>query len=241
MFEKLLVDLEDSYLYPKIFFITLLLVIGVGLFTKYVFNHPYILFSLTALGLSYPVISHLIKKEKQLLATRDTHSMALLLTKEAAVYLTIFFSLTAGFFLFFRTGFIQHTEVYDSLVPQITGNFLAPDLFIQILLNNIGVALLAFGLSVLLFSGFIFVLSWNASILAFYLSKLLTQEFFILLFILPHLLFEITGFILAGLAGNLFMYGFQYEKKNNRYIQTSIYILVLALVFVFIGAVLEVS
>jgi uncharacterized membrane protein SpoIIM required for sporulation len=83
-------------------------------------------------------------------------------------------------------------------------------------------------------------LSWNASILAYYLAYVASDKVLVLVAILPHLVLEISGFILAGLAGNVLMYGLEYKKGKYLFFYYSFVLLLLAFLLVILGAFLEV-
>lgn len=240
MIEKLLLEFEDKYNFFIIFTLTSFISILVGVFTFYSFNHPYVLVGLLALALSYPAIYHLVNAEKNLEKLKSSFNFLNFFRKEIMVYSSIFFGFTFGLFILFILGFVSDTSVFESIVGKVTGNFVFENTFLSIAFNNLTVSLLTFTLSILMFSGFLFVLSWNASILAYYLAYVASDKVLVLVAILPHLVLEISGFILAGLAGNVLMYGLEYKKGKYLFFYYSFVLLLLAFLLVILGAFLEV-
>ena len=240
MIEKLLIEFEDKYNFLVVFVLTFFSTLLIGLFTYYSFNHAYVLIGLIALGLSYPVIRHLTRIEKNLNKIKTIHQTYQLFGKELLIYSSVFLGFTIGLLVLFLTDMINEVSVFENVVSAITGNFVLPSDFLSILLNNLMVGVLTFTLSVIMFSGFLFVLAWNASILAYYFAYVATDKIYVLIAILPHLIFEIGGFILAGLAGNVLMYGIEYEKHKFKFLKISIILIITAAIFILIGAFLEV-
>ena len=62
----------------------------------------------------------------------------------------------------------------------------------------------------------VFILVWNASVLGVFLSKIININPITALLYLPHGLLEISGFILAGIAGALLSHQFEHFKKEHR-------------------------
>lgn len=91
----------------------------------------------------------------------------------------------------------------------IRGSVVFPSTFQRIIFNNIGVLVLSFLFAFLFGSGAIFILSWNASVLASAIG--LTAKSIggikglpvAVLTFLPHGSFEIVAYFIAGIAGGL--------------------------------------
>lgn len=240
MLEKLLLRFEDNYNFVFVFLSTFFLSLVIGFFTVFTFNHPYVLIGLSSLALSYPVVSHLLREEEEVSKVKGFRNSLIFLRKEVFLYLIIFFGLAAGFFVLFLTGLVRNVEVYSGFVGDLGGSFLASDLFFGIWTNNLLVGALTFTLSLLFFSGFLFVLAWNASILSYYFSVAIGDRFVTFIAIFPHLFFELSGFIFAGLAGNMLMYGVQYDKNKAKFVKLCLFFLVLAFLSISLGAFLEI-
>jgi uncharacterized membrane protein SpoIIM required for sporulation len=119
----------------------------------------------------------------------------------------------------------------------------------MIIFNNLRVMLIAFGLSFLIGTGALFILSWNASILAIYLGNFvragLYHDFLLQTAgILPHAPVEILAYFLAGIAGGILSAGAIREKMRSPefklIFRDSLLLLGLSIVAVLAGAMLEV-
>jgi uncharacterized membrane protein SpoIIM required for sporulation len=89
-----------------------------------------------------------------------------------------------------------------------------------IIQNNLRVIIFAFALSFLFATGALFILSWNASILAIFLASLLRQGLYTTFIartvgILPHAPIEMGAYFLAGIAGGMLSAGMIREKMNG--------------------------
>lgn len=113
-------------------------------------------------------------------------------------------------YMFFPNANVQ--QIFSDQVNQINtirGNFLFGSTFTRIIVNNLGVLLLAFLFSFLYGAGAVFILAWNASVLAtaigmaaksyggFEAFPLAVLTFF------PHGSLEILAYFIAGIAGGL--------------------------------------
>ncbi|MEM7820251.1 MAG: stage II sporulation protein M, partial [Candidatus Aenigmatarchaeota archaeon] len=83
--------------------------------------------------------------------------------------------------------------------------------------NNLRVMLFAFALSFLFATGALFILSWNASILALFLAGFLRQGLYsefatTTAGIMPHVPIEMLAYFLAGIAGGMLSAGVIREK-----------------------------
>lgn len=130
-----------------------------------------------------------------------------------------------------------------------SGSFLGSGLLQIILFNNLKVMFFAFLLSFLIGTGALFILSWNASVLAIYLAMFVREgvyhEFLLRsLGIAPHAPVEILSYFLAGIAGGILSVGVIREKINSPsfklVFRDSLLMLLLAVIAVFLGAFLEV-
>jgi len=131
-----------------------------------------------------------------------------------------------------------------------TGAAIKPSVLQMIMFNNLKVMAFAFLLSFLFGTGAMFILSWNASILALFLANYARQGLYHSLIltttgIFPHAAVEMTAYFLAGIAGGTLSVGMVREKflskEFNLVFKDSIYLLALALAAVFLGAAIEVG
>jgi len=120
-------------------------------------------------------------------------------------------------------------------------------LFLEsIFYNNVKVLMFSFIFSFIFGAGAIFILAWNASILGVRIGQISTSLWEVpikSLPFLPHGVFEIGGYIAAGLAGGLLSTAI--IRKNKVEVLKAIAIdslkvFLLALFLVFIGAIIEV-
>ena len=136
-----------------------------------------------------------------------------------------------------------------SQIASITTGSTLPPILNLIVVNNLRVMILAFLLSFLIGTGAIFILSWNASILAIYLASFIRQglymEFISRTFgILPHAPVEIGAYFLAAIAGGILTVGVIREKLKRRefklVFKDSLIMLLLAVIAVVLGGFIEV-
>jgi uncharacterized membrane protein SpoIIM required for sporulation len=148
------------------------------------------------------------------------------------------------FFTFFGP---QLNEI--SAIQSITGALTQNEVFQIILINNVKVMVTSFILSLVFGSGAVFILSWNASILAGYLGIYLRtgalNEFLAKsMGIAPHAPFEIGAYFIAGIAGGMLSAGFVKENWKSRefriILKDSIIMMLMAIAVLVIGALLEV-
>lgn len=116
----------------------------------------------------------------------------------------------------------------------------------HILANNFVVLVLALITSFIFGAGAVFILTWNASIIGIYLANAMTQNQFIASFgdIVVHGVPEVLSFILAAIAGGILSVCIlrnSYTDKRSLLIYKDAFIFVmLALVLLFVAALLEV-
>jgi len=131
-----------------------------------------------------------------------------------------------------------------------TGAAIRPDIAEIIVFNNLKVMAFAFLLSFLFGTGATFILSWNASILGIFLASYARQGLYHSLLLtttgmFPHAAVEIVAYFLAGIAGGILSVGMVREKflspEFRLMLKDSLFLLVLAVAFVLVGAYLEVG
>jgi uncharacterized membrane protein SpoIIM required for sporulation len=175
--------------------------------------------------------------------------------KDVLIFLFYFFGLTFSFAFWsfmLPAGTFQIQTMKIQEIRVLAGNVLAgsaasSDLlsFTRVLLNNLQVMSFAFIFSLLFGAGAVFIVVWNASILGVYIGRLSESLFHIpgvSLSFLPHGIPEIAGYILAGLAGGIISAAIIRGHKKDivvSIILDAFKLLGLALLFVFLGALIE--
>ena len=130
-------------------------------------------------------------------------------------------------------------------IKAIRGYFWFGGTFQTILINNIGVLFLSFLFSFIYGSGAIFILAWNASILATavsMLAKSLGGAYKLplaLLSYMPHGSLEIVAYFLAAIAGGIASYNLTKGKEVKPLIEDCLFLLALGMVFLLLGAAVE--
>lgn len=157
--------------------------------------------------------------------------------QEYEVYLGIFTGLTVSFALIasMNSGMFQ----LQKSVIGLTGEAFTGTFFYSILSNNLGVFLSIMFLALVLGSAGAFVLSWNASVLGVFIADLLRTDPSIIPLYLPHTFFEMTGFIIAGVAGTLISAAI-YQRDWEREVWLDYAKLVgIGLLCILLGAIIE--
>jgi len=149
-----------------------------------------------ALPMVYPLTAKFLEDEKNHMPHHSEIFSYLALFMGQASAFTLLAAVTEG-------NFQAQMNVIGA-----TGSFLSLDsLFVQILLNNLGVYITIFLASAIIGSAGAFILTWNASVLGAFFSHLLslrgTEEFVHPILYVPHTSLEMSGFILAGITGSL--------------------------------------
>jgi uncharacterized membrane protein SpoIIM required for sporulation len=152
-------------------------------------------------------------------------------------------------FMFFGMA-LEYTILFAVLPPALgdiafenqlalfgpVGHFSAPELFLQIVGNNIQILLIAFALSIFYGAGSIFILNYNASISGVLYGSSFRTLFYgtapfaanIALF-LPHTILEILAYLLAAVSGGILVRGLD---KDNVYDALIIFTISLSMIFV---------
>ena len=124
-----------------------------------------------------------------------------------------------------------------------------PEIFSMITWNNLKVVAFSFALSFLFSTGSLFILSWNASILAIFIAILVRKGLFTealsaAIGIIPHAPIEIVAYFLAAIAGGILSVGIMREKwgskELNLVIRDAAILIVLALFSTVLAAGIEV-
>ena len=132
-------------------------------------------------------------------------------------------------------------------VNLIRGRFLFENKFLEIFSNNLSVLLLSFLFSFLFGSGAVFILAWNASVLASAIGLVAKSSGGVkaipvaVLMFLPHGSFEIGAYFIGAIAGGLVSMALMRRKsvKFWQVVRDSLKLLILSLIFLIIGALIE--
>ncbi|MBU3896539.1 MAG: stage II sporulation protein M [Nanoarchaeota archaeon] len=167
-------------------------------------------------------------------------------------FLAVFFVAILAPGVFIEQSFSQQIGAINAINPptaSFTGAVISPSILEIIVWNNMKVMFFSFLLSFLIGTGALFILSWNASILAIYLASFIRQglynDFFLKsVGIAPHAPVEIFAYFFAGIAGGILSVGIIREKLNSRefllVFKDSLIMLALAFGAVIFGGLLEV-
>lgn len=246
MLERFLLNAEENLNIFKIFFSCFLITVVLAYINSFIGGNSLFLVALISLALVYPVVNYIRSMTKKELQTR-MNSLNLIKRHdcELIVFWTIFIAITVGLYVSFPL--ITDYTYQGAFVEKITGNFFNNTAFFkEIFFNNMIVALFTFVISLITFSGLIFVLVWNASILAYVLNDFNYKDAFLSsLFYLSHGLFEIGGFVLVGIAGALLAYRIDRWKKfdhklNGEFYKDLVILIIGGILLVLIGALIEI-
>jgi hypothetical protein len=127
-------------------------------------------------------------------------------------------------------------------------------MYFHIFQNNLILLLFIFLTSLIFGAGAIFTITWNASIVGVYLAKSIEGNliysiysfFKALILLVPHGLFEISGFILAALSGGILSVAMVRKIVDKNYTKLNIILkdsaklMALAIAFIIIAALIEV-
>ncbi len=189
-----------------------------------------------------------------------------ILIKEHGKALAFFMFLFMGFVVGYLMSYIfLPTEITSKLFQvqqatiseinsKISGGVIAGlPILMKILLNNIKVLVFCLLFSLFYGSGAIFILSWNASVIATAMGNVvkLTIEkglFFSILYAfgryMTHGIFEIAAYFIAGLAGGIISVAIiKHDFGSDKFVHVltdSIDLIVLSVVVLVVGAIVEV-
>lgn len=174
--------------------------------------------------------------------------------KHIFIFLLYFFSLTLTFSLwnfflpdtFFQIQKLELVRIGSENAAILSGNLTAEANFFMFLFNNLRLTMFSFVVGLLFGAGAIFILTWNSSLLSTKIAikaKILTGIPLATSSFISHGVFEIGGYVLAGLAGSIISAAIlrSHHKRGvmRRIILDSVYILALAVIFIFLGAWIE--
>ncbi len=223
---------------------------------------------------SLPVIFSLIKNEEELDLQVD-NEMSLLKEHTKVIYhlVLFFFGITLALFLAYLFMPQQATEAIFSLQQSaiknvnvniqasVTGAIAKLDLFSKIFINNIKVLFFCIVFSFLYGSGAIFILTWNASVIATAMGSLVKSEIgktaavaglpalsayfgistFSFFRYMTHGIFEIVAYFVAGLAGGIISIALiKHNLKEHKVLVDSLDLVLISVGLLFIAGIVEV-
>jgi len=156
---------------------------------------------------------------------------------EVEVYLSIFAGEVVAF-LILALNFPNSFEVQKAVIGP-AGAAVSDGAFSMILSNNLMVFSVVCILSMLIGSAGAFILSWNASVFGVFLAGIAESQPVLILAYLPHALFEMSGFIIAGIAGSLISAAVYRRHFDRDTWEDYIRLVALGILCVFIGAFIE--
>jgi uncharacterized membrane protein SpoIIM required for sporulation len=241
MLPELILREEHEGNYPLLFGLGLLSVFIAFLAAGHLFppQADFLVVIFSAIPLVYPLTSFFLDDEKKYAPHFP----------EVANYFSLFLGQVAGFFMLGLDfpGFFT----VQKQVAGITGNAIAPDFFLALLVSNMAVFLSIAVVSFVVGSAGAFILAWNASVLGVFLADLVSRLEGVAEYLLgsgkvpsplayvPHATFEMTGFILAGISGSLMSAAFYREHFDRKHWTDFAKLLVAGAFCIVIGAMLE--
>lgn len=226
-----------------VFAVTMSMALSLIIF-KEISSFPIIFFSAIAVA---PILINFIDRDE------DKHEETFTRYKKSmTVFGMIFFSMALAFALWF--AFLPEELVKTVFefqlrkVPIASGNFAFDmPLFWKILLNNIGLLLAFFVLSLFYGYGSILLLVWNSSILGLIWGNALRVFVHLsdttlivekMIYIIPYLIPEVVAYFLAAIGGGI-LYINLTKHKNEDALNDSLKFLGVAIGMIIIGAIIE--
>ncbi len=258
MLEVILSRAEYKHDFFKIIFIAFLITVGIGFVNSFLGGISIFLVAFISLALSYPVTKYSREISKVISTLFLDKSFSKQYKYELGVFLALFVGVVFGMYILNVSGLTMDFSYEESFVSSLKGDITNFDsgLFSQILFNNLFVAFNTFIISALFFSALIFVIIWNASILAYYLYSLNshTGAFITSMNVLIHALLEIGGYVMAGILGAILSYrlsiyflGYgelsrtnQRRVLNKTFAKDCFILLFFCISFIFVGVIIEV-
>ena len=200
---------------PKIFFLFGFVLVSLGLVTGAIlfFKHVSLLMIFfTTLG-AIPIINGVVRiEETKTIRIKKEINILKEHRKSLKVFIHYFFGCLIGYLfwyillLYFKPEIV--TQIFQTQLHTIeqlqTLEKAQFGGFIEILVNNVGVLFVCISLSFIFGFGSIFVLTWNASVIATSIAKIIQQgDYHETLRFLIHGSPEVIGYIIAGLAGGI--------------------------------------
>jgi len=201
---------------------------------------------------SAPLIVKIIKSEREKKGILKRHE------KIIEVYFYLFFGMTIAFMLF--SAFLP-AEISNSIFSEQLNKFTVgffkftagyftkqSNLFFWIVINNFGLVLFFFLLSLFYGSGSMFLLAWNSSILGVMWGDILKMSLSLMdplvfvknvFFIFPFLLPEVEAYFLASIAGGIVSVNLDNKKKLETAMNDSLIFLVLSVALIIVAGAIE--
>jgi len=245
MLERLIFSAENEKKYLILFSELFAVFLIMSLFNYFLGGNYIFLVALSALSVSYPITKFIRRLDHEELFKHSIADTILLFKRQILVFWLIFISSTLTFLLTFNL--LKDTSFHQLVITSLSGFMINPNLtFTEILLNNLFVGFLGFGVAFISTSGLVFLIIWNASLLAYVVQNISELPFYIsLLGYLSHGLLEIAGFVLLGLAGSLISYRLErfsrFDRSANKFLlRNFILLIVFGIFLITIGAFFEV-
>ncbi|MBU3896680.1 MAG: stage II sporulation protein M [Nanoarchaeota archaeon] len=167
------------------------------------------------------------------------------------IYAYLFFGMAVSFALWFAilpAGFVE-IIFKEQLLKFTVGyfTFATPD-FISITINNIGLMLFFFLLSLFYGSGSMFLLAWNASVLGVMWGNTIRGLASVIgpigvitntLKAFPYLFPEVIAYFLAAVAGLMLSFAFTRKKDFDQTLRDALKVLAVAIILILVSGVIE--
>lgn len=154
--------------------------------------------------------------------------------------------------LMFYPEFSMQVSVFSEQLPHIgiTGNAVLPSTMQEILSNNLILFFSIFAISAVIGSAGAFILTWNASVLGLFMATFVSELDGMELVTgagqtppplayMPHTIFEMSGFIVAGITGTMVSAAVYREHFDMETWKDLGQLLLTGLTFLLIGVLLE--
>ena len=251
-----LIDAKEALKDPFKTFILGFLVSCISLFISYtMFSQTLGLYTTIIITLaSLPFMNRLLRyEEKQDESIMESSTFFQRYGDIILAYIAFFCGMTLAMSISFVILPQSISErIFHEQITQINiirGNFEFGTKFTTIFMNNVSVTILSFLFSFLFGCGAIFILGWNASVLASAIGLIARNQGGIkglpsaVVMFLPHGSFEITAYLIGAIAGGLVSAAVT-RKKSYRFweiMQDSGKLLLISFLFLIIGALIETS
>ena len=233
MLPELILKEERTDDYPVLFLLGLLASVGGFFAARTLFPDQSNVLSVVfaSLPLIYPLTAKFLEDEKE----EPSY------IEEVSLYGALF----AGQVFGFTALSLAYPESLSlqAEVAGLTGNAVVSGLFTQILTNNLLVFTGILAVSAIFGSAGAFILVWNASVMGKFFAELISRaqgwERAAPLLYFPHAAFEMTGFIIAGVAGSLISAAVYREHFDKETWKNLVLLVLSGVCCILIGASLE--
>jgi len=170
-------------------------------------------------------------------------------------FIFIFVGMTIEYTLLFglappNIGNVAFEQQLNLVLRSPAGYFAGPDIFWEIVTNNIRLVFICMLLSVFYGVGAIFILNYNSSIVGMiYGSGIRTlvwgatyPVFPNPLWYLPHIILEVAAYLLASIAGAMMYRSIKLgEKSYNKLMRDSMLLLAFSIILIFVAGYVEIT